>query len=84
MKQNTTQAKISGRSKKIIQEIVHETGESQIIVIEHAVLSYHREWRMKKLNEAYAKLKEDKNAWKEELKERSILEKTSEDGLDDS
>lgn len=77
------QAKISGRSKKIIQEIVHETGESQITVIEHAVLVYHREWRMQKLNEAYAKLKQSKKSWKEELKERAILEKTSKDGLED-
>lgn len=79
----TVQAKISGRSKKIIQEIVRETGESQIAVIEHAVLAYHREWRMQKLNEDYAKLKQNKKAWKEELKERSVLEKTSEDGLKD-
>ena len=79
----SVQAKITGRSKKILQEIVHDTGESQIAVIEHAVLSYHREWRMQKLNEAYAKLKQNKRAWKEELKERSILEKTSEDGLKD-
>jgi molybdopterin synthase catalytic subunit len=76
-------AKISDRSKKIIQEIIHETGESQIEVIEHAVLAYHREWRMHKINEAYANLKKDKKAWKEELRERSILEQTSEDGLDD-
>ena len=69
----TIQAKISGRSKKIIQEIVRETGESQIAVIEQALLVYHREWRMQKLNEAYAKLKQDKRAWKEELKERSIF-----------
>lgn len=80
----TIQAKISGRSKKIIQEIVHETGESQIAIIEHAVLAYHREWRMQKVNEAYAKLKQNKRAWREELKERSILEKTSEDGLEDA
>jgi molybdopterin synthase catalytic subunit len=80
----TIQAKISERSKKIIREIVHETGESQITVIEHAVLAYHREWRMQKLNEAYAKLRKNKRKWKEELKERSDLEKTSEDGLEDA
>lgn len=79
----TIQAKISGRSKKIIQEIVHETGESQVSVIEHAVLAYHREWRMQKLNEAYAKLKQNKRRWKEELKGRSIFEKTANDGLED-
>jgi molybdopterin synthase catalytic subunit len=79
----TVQAKISERSKKIVREIVHETGESQIAVIEHAVLAYHREWRMQKINEAYAKLKQNKNSWKEELKERSILDKTSDDGLED-
>ena len=77
------QAKISGRSKKIIEEIVHETGESQIKVIEHAVLAYHREWRMHKINEAYSELKKNKRAWKEELKERSELEHTTEDGLND-
>lgn len=75
------QAKISGRSKKIIQEIVQETGESQIAVIEHAVLTYHREWRIQQINKAYAKLKENKKAWEEERKERMILEQTSEDGL---
>lgn len=78
------QAKISERSKKIIREIVRETGESQIAIIEHAVLAYHREWRMQKLNEAYAKLKQDKRAWKEELKERSLLENSSDDGLKDA
>lgn len=77
------QAKISNRSKKIIQEIVHETGESQIEIIEHAVMAYHREWRMQKINEAYAKLKQNKQAWKQELKERSVLENISDDGLKD-
>lgn len=77
------QAKISAKSKKIIQEIIHETGENQISIIEHAVQAYHREWRMKKINEAYAKLQEDEKAWKEELHERSILEQTSKDGLKD-
>jgi hypothetical protein len=80
----TVQAKISGKSKKVIQEIVRCTGESQIAVIEHAVLAYHREWRMQKINEAYAKLKQNKRAWKEELKERSSLEETSNDGLEDA
>ncbi len=65
--------KIPTRSKKIIQEIVQETGESQMAIIEHALLAYYREWRMGKINEAYAKLREDKQAWKEELEERSIL-----------
>jgi|GEM_PF-5601224 hypothetical protein len=76
----TIQAKISRRSKKIIQEIAHETKRSQTAVIEYAVLAYHREWRMQKLNEAYAKLKENKHDWEGELKERSILEQTSKDG----
>lgn len=76
-------AKITSKSKKVIQEIVHETGESQVSVIEHAVLAYHREWRLQKINEAYAKLKGNKKAWNEELKERSVLEQTSEDGLED-
>ena len=79
----TNQAKISGRTKKTLQEIAKDTGESQISIIEHAVLAYHREWRMQKINEAYARLKEDKKSWEEELKERSSLENTLDDGLDD-
>ena len=77
------QAKISERSKKVLQEIVHLTGESQIEVIEHAVLAYRRQWRMERLSQAYAKLKKDARAWKEELRERSELEKTIGDGLED-
>lgn len=76
------QAKISERTKHIIQEIVHATGESQIEVIEHAVFAYRRQWRLEKLNESYAQLKENKSAWKDELKERSELEKTIADGLE--
>ncbi len=60
------QVKISERSKKIIQEIADETGESPIAVLEHAILAYHREWRMQKL-------RQNKQAWKEELKERGAL-----------
>jgi molybdopterin synthase catalytic subunit len=77
----TIQTKISEKSKRIIREIVHETGESQISVIEYAVLAYHRKWCMRQLNKSYTKLKKNKRAWKQELKDRSILEKTSEDGL---
>lgn len=75
-------AKITDKSKKIIREIVRDTGESQISVIEHAVMAYHREWRIQKVNEAYAKLRSDQKAWSAELKERSLWEHTSEDGLD--
>ena len=78
------QAKISDRSKKMIQEITHKTGESQIAVIEQAVLYYHRQWRIDQVNKAYAKLKKNKRAWKEELKEQAIWEKTLKDGLEDA
>ncbi len=79
----TLQSKTSGRSKKILWKIAHEASESPIVVIEHAVPAYQREWRMQKLNNAYANLRRNPRAWKEELKERSTLEKTSEDGLND-
>ena len=78
----STQAKISNRSRKIIEEIIDETGESQIAVIEQAVFAYHRQWRIEQVNKAYAALRESKKAWKEELKERAVLEKTLADGLE--
>jgi hypothetical protein len=83
-KQAAAQAKISARSKKVIEEIVHETGESQIAIIENAVMAYHRQWRIEQVNKAYLNLREDPRKWKEELDERSVLERTSEDGLEDA
>jgi predicted transcriptional regulator len=68
----TSQVKITSRTKKCIQEISRATRQSRMTIIEHAVLAYHREWRMQKLNEAYAKLKQNKRAWQEELNERDV------------
>jgi hypothetical protein len=69
----TVQARISDKSRKLIREMIDETGENQIAIIEHAVLTYHRERRMRKINEAYEKLKQNKRSWNEELRERSIF-----------
>ena len=78
-----TVAKISSKSKKVIQQISQETGESQIAIIDHAVMAYQRERRMHKINVAYAKIQKHPKQWQEELEERSILEGTSEDGLEE-
>jgi predicted transcriptional regulator len=77
------QAKISDRTKKTIREITKETGETQIEIIEHAVINYHREWQMRKVNEAYFRLREDEKSWSEELKEREVWDQTAGDGLED-
>jgi hypothetical protein len=76
-------AKISNLSHDIVQQISAQTGEKQIDIIEHALVAYERQWRMEQFNEAYAKLKSNKKAWKAELAERAILEGTIDDGLED-
>ena len=42
-----------------------------------------REELLKKANESFARLRRDRNAWKEELKERALWESTLFDGLEE-
>lgn len=44
---------------------------------------YEDQILLEEINEGYARLKADKKAWEEELKERQELEGTGGDGLDD-
>jgi predicted HTH domain antitoxin len=46
--------------------------------------SHHRQSLLEQANEAYAKLRNNPPAWKEELNERSIWETTLSDGLEDN
>ena len=77
-------ARISSASDQIIEELVNATGKSKIDIIEEALISYRFHERMRLLHEEYEKLRADKKAWADELKERKELEGTTLlDGLED-
>jgi hypothetical protein len=52
-------------------------------VLKKAIENYRRQMILEKTNEAYAKLREDPDAWGEELSERALWENTTSDDLDD-
>ena len=67
-------ARISPMSDAIIHELVIKTGKSKIVIIEEALESYRFRERMRLFNESYQRLKTDKKAWANELKDREELE----------
>jgi Ribbon-helix-helix protein, copG family len=76
-------ARISKNSDAIIQELVLKTGKTKVEIIEEALESYRYLERMRILNEQYERLRSDKKAWEQELKERHELDGTLMDGLED-
>ena len=76
------QSKITDKTKLLCDEIKQETGETQVAILEKATISYHRKIRMKKLNKAFAKLKEDPVAWKSYQEEQAQLDGTLADGIE--
>ena len=75
-------ARISHNSDMIIQELVAKTGKTKVEIIEEALESYRYHERMRILNEQYERLRDDSNAWEQELKDRQELEGTLMDGLE--
>lgn len=76
-------ARISSDSDHIIEELVKTTGKTKVDIIEDALKSYRFHERMRILNDEYERLRSDKQAWAEELKERQELEGTLLDGLEE-
>lgn len=76
-------ARISSISDDIIHELVEKTGKSKIVIIEEALEFYRFRERMRLFNESYEKLRNNKKAWNNELKEREILESSLLDGIED-
>lgn len=75
-------SRISAKSDAIIHEMIAITGKAKIEIIEEALEVYRHHERMRLFNEGYLKLRSNKKAWKEELKEREVLEGTLEDSLE--
>lgn len=73
-------ARLSHQSDLIIEEMIAATGKSKIQIIQEALESYRFKERMRLFNESYQKLRSNKKAWQQELKEREELENTLNDG----
>ncbi len=73
---------ISKKAHKVISQISEMEGLALSEVLDKAVESYRRQKLLSKTNQAFQKLKNDQNAWREEIAERKIWEQTLADGIE--
>jgi predicted transcriptional regulator len=73
-----TTAKISDQSAHRLDRLQRRFHKSKIVLIDLALKQFEDQIFLEEINAGYARLKADKNAWNEELKERQELEGTIE------
>jgi len=78
--------RISDRARQTLREIAQSEEESMQAVLEKAVEEYRRRHFLELVNRAYQQVRDDPEAWAEELAERAQWDSTLKDGLpaDDS
>lgn len=75
--------RISPHAKATLRELAKREGKPMQTVLDEAIEYYQREKFMDEVNAAYAKLKDDPQAWGEEQEERQAWEATLNDGLEE-
>lgn len=81
MQSSTVRISLTTREK--LKSMVSQTGESMQSIIDKAVEEYRRQLFLERANEAFATLKKDNKAWKDEQKERADWDITLMDDLED-
>lgn len=79
----STTVRISEETHETLRELARESGESLQAVLAKAVEQYRRQRLLGLTNAAYARLRADPEAWREEQAERAAWEATLADGLYD-
>lgn len=77
-----TQVRISTSTHRVLRSLSSEVGESMQTIVEEAVEEYRRRRFLEGLDQDFKNLKQDQQAWKEELEERSLWDKTLLDGAE--
>ena len=75
-----TQVRVSNTTHELLRSLSKEFGQSMQTIIEEALQQYRRRRFLEGLNEDFKALKEDEQAWQEELEERAMWDKTLLDG----
>jgi len=78
----STQVRISSTTHQTLRHLSAEVGESMQTIIEEAVEQYRRRRFLEGLNQDFKALKEDEQAWQEELAERALWDNTLLDGVE--
>lgn len=79
----TTTVRIDEGSRQALRSLAKQTKQSMSAVVAEALECYRRKVIMAQINADYARLREDKQAWAEELLERAEWDGVLADGLDE-
>ena len=73
--------RINPQSHRKLKSLAEEMGESMPVVLEQAIEGLRRQRFLDQAANDFARLRQDKQAWADELAERKVWDKTSKDGL---
>lgn len=79
----TAQTRITEDTRARVARLAQQTGRTQQEVIDVAVRRYERDLFLDGINEGYAELRADKDAWTKALAERAEWDDTLADGVED-
>ena len=79
----STTVRISQETRQVLRELAEQMGEPLHKVLARAVEAYRRQYILEMSNAAYAALRANQEAWREEQAEREEWEATLADGLED-
>jgi predicted transcriptional regulator len=73
--------RISQTALQALRQIAAQAGEPMQAILDKAIEAYRRQLFLKKANEAYAALREEPEAWQEEIAEREAWDVILSDGI---
>ncbi len=73
------QTRILDGDHALLQELAASTGKQQQEIIHEALAAFHRDWMLDAINAAFAAVKRDEGAWREEQSERVAWDGTAAD-----
>ena len=74
--------RISPRSKAALRTLAKQEGKPMQAILDAAIEHYQRDKFLDDVNAAFAHLKSDSKAWREEQTERALWDKTLGDGIE--
>jgi ribosomal protein L22 len=74
--------RVSDKSRETLRNLAAKSGESTQSILDRAIEEYRRQQILEEGNAAYARLRQDPEAWAEWKKELAIWDATLMDGLD--
>lgn len=75
------QTRILDGDHALLQELAASTGKQQQEIIHEALQAFHRDWMLDEINAAFAAMKRDDTAWRDEQSERMAWDGTAADGV---